>query len=140
MVNCIFDANVVISGIISRGAPFEIIELWRNKKINIAVSDEIIDEIVRVLEYPHVIKLLGNSPKERISEIKNDFYKLAKFVAPNKKFNLVKDDPTDNKFLDCAYAAKADFIITGDKHLLKLGDFFDTKIITPKGFLAVKNS
>lgn len=88
-----------------------------------------------VLKRPYIVKMLGKNQEDKIGAFRNNLRKYSKTINSKKKFDLIKDDPDDNKFLDCAYAAKADFIVTGDKHLLKLGDFFDTKIITPKEFL-----
>jgi len=50
-------------------------------------------------------------------------------VRPKEKVSVVKKDPTDNKFLECALAANADYIMSGDKHLLELREFRNIKII-----------
>ena len=57
------------------------------------------------------------------------------FVIPRKRAALIKKDTTDNIFLECALAAKADFIISGDKHLLELGTFMKTDIVTAAEFV-----
>jgi len=51
-------------------------------------------------------------------------------VSPKEKFAVIKDDPKDNKLLECAVAGKANFLISGDKHLLSLKEFQGVKIIT----------
>ena len=56
-------------------------------------------------------------------------------VIPKEKISFVKEDADDDKVLECAAAASADFIVTYDKHLLKLGKFRGTGILTPEGFL-----
>ena len=53
-------------------------------------------------------------------------------VYPKIKVNTIEEDPADNRILECALAAHAKFITTGDKHLLKLGQFKQTKILTPR--------
>jgi hypothetical protein len=55
--------------------------------------------------------------------------------VPKEKIAIIRDDPADNKVLECAIAAGAKFIITGDKHLLKLKKFKGISIITAKEFL-----
>ena len=52
------------------------------------------------------------------------------WIKPQKTFTVIKEDPEDDKFLECAVAGKADFIVSGDKHLLKLKEFHGIKIIT----------
>jgi len=56
-------------------------------------------------------------------------------VEPKEKFNTIKDDPSDNKIIECAKEGKSDFIITNDNHLLKLKEFEGIRIVTPKEFL-----
>ncbi|MEJ2745103.1 MAG: PIN domain-containing protein [bacterium] len=56
-------------------------------------------------------------------------------VSPQKVFSTIKDDPHDNKFLDCAFAGEAQFIVSGDRHLLRLRKFKDVRIVTVKEFL-----
>ncbi|GAG74095.1 unnamed protein product, partial [marine sediment metagenome] len=57
------------------------------------------------------------------------------FVKTKKKLDIIKEDPEDNKVLECALFGKADYIVTGDKHLLKLCKFNNIKILTPIEFL-----
>ncbi|HPI18992.1 MAG TPA: putative toxin-antitoxin system toxin component, PIN family [Candidatus Kapabacteria bacterium] len=61
-------------------------------------------------------------------------------MKPKQNFRVITSDPDDNKFIDCAFAAKADYIITGDSHLLNLGSFEKCKIITPFDFLILHNN
>lgn len=55
-------------------------------------------------------------------------------IKPTKKINAIKEDPTDNRIVECALAARAHYIVTGDKHLLKIGRYEKTKIVTAKEF------
>ena len=56
-------------------------------------------------------------------------------VKPTISLSVVHEDPTDNKILECAETAKADFVITGDKHLLNLKKWKSTEIVTPSEFI-----
>lgn len=58
-------------------------------------------------------------------------------VAPTRKIEVIKEDPSDNKFLECAIEAHADYIISGDKHLKKLVEFEGIKIIDARKFLNI---
>ena len=55
-------------------------------------------------------------------------------VLPRQKFKIVKEDPDDNKIVEAAVEGNCDFIVSSDKHLLKLKEFKGIKIITPKEF------
>ena len=61
--------------------------------------------------------------------------KKSELVVPNKKIEIVKDDPDDNKFIETALEGKAEYIVTQDKHLLKIKEFKGIKIITPEEFI-----
>ena len=60
----------------------------------------------------------------------------SKKVEPKLKLHVINEDEEDNKILECALAAGADIIVTGDKHLLSLGNFKKAKILTPRDFFA----
>ncbi len=69
-----------------------------------------------------------NRTVERITAI-------AAFVEPKEKLHVVIDDPTDDKFIECAKEGNADYIVSNDQHLLKIKEFEGIKIITPEEFL-----
>ena len=62
---------------------------------------------------------------------------IAELVDPHQTVDVIKDDPGDNRILDCAVTANSDCLITGDKHLLKFGQFGHTKIMKPVDFLSM---
>ena len=61
--------------------------------------------------------------------------KTAKFVKVTNKLQVIKEHPADNKFLECAIAAKADYVVSGDKHLLKIEAYKKIKILSVNDFL-----
>ena len=56
-------------------------------------------------------------------------------VTPGQRVSVVKADETDNRILECAQAAGSEYVVTGDKHLLQLGNFESIAIITVTAFL-----
>lgn len=81
-----------------------------------------------------------NYPKFRLSEEEIlsaiGYYKIIlRTIEPKTTVKIIRDDPADNRVLDCALSARADAIITGDKHLLALGKFKNIKILTSTQFL-----
>lgn len=62
-------------------------------------------------------------------------YEICKLIKPESKFDAVKDDSEDNKILECAFDGDADFIVSGDSHLLNLKDFKGIPIVKTKRVL-----
>ncbi len=136
MLKIVADTNLIVSAVItSYGNSARVLELFRKNLIEIVISEEITIEIQRVLNYPKIRKRHGWSQEE----IKRFVKRLKKFcivVAPEAHSDsIVKQDASDDKFLDCAVAGEVDYIITGDNHLLNLGQYSGIPIITPKQFL-----
>ena len=93
------------------------------------------EEFYRVLSYPKFssrLKLIGKTPEEII----NEFLEIVKFYL-SKKFKtvIIKEDPSDDKFLSTALSSGISFVISGNKHLLKLKEFKGVFIISPGEFL-----
>ncbi len=76
-------------------------------------------------------------PEEMIQEWKDMLTKKSILVEPSTRIKIVKDDPEDDKFVETALEGDADFIVTQDKHLLKLKDYQGIKVITPEEFLKI---
>ena len=90
----------------------------------------------RVLHYDKIQKKHGLSDTE-IAEHLRLLQQISKVETVKQAVTVIKDDPTDNKFLACAKAGKVDHIITGDPHLTTLGSFEGITILTPGQFLDI---
>lgn len=127
----VLDTNVLISALLFSGRASEILDLLENNVIALVISKEILNEYVTALAYPK----FSLSEKE-IKSLINDFVlPYAEIVSPRKLPEPVCRDPKDDKFLACAKAAKADAIVSGDKHLLMLKEFEHILIVTVTAFL-----
>jgi len=133
-MNVVLDTNIFVSGIFWKGDSYKILQEWKEGKIQLIMSIEIISEISRILS-DFKIQLPIELQKEWIHMITTN----SMIVEPMQKFNIVADT-TDNKFIDAAVAGKAEYIITNDKHLLKINQFKNIKIITPKEYIKVRAS
>ncbi|MBN1103080.1 MAG: putative toxin-antitoxin system toxin component, PIN family [Deltaproteobacteria bacterium] len=135
MTRIVLDTNVFISSFFG-GNPQRIIELWKAGAITLCLSPGIVDEYVKVL------RRLGFEQEPELKELlklfASGFHIL--FTARTPDLHVVEDDPDDNKFIECAVALDADFVITGDKALLTLGDYMGTPIVTPRQFLEMELS
>ena len=129
MLKVVIDTNVFISAIyLPESRPAEVVLLARRKKISNFISPEILEEIERIIKK----KLLWDNAKTQsiLRRIKN----FSEIVAPQERLAVIADDP-DNRILECAVTSQADFIISGDKHLLNLKAYRGIAIVTPGGFL-----
>ncbi|MCJ7481907.1 MAG: putative toxin-antitoxin system toxin component, PIN family [Thermodesulfovibrionales bacterium] len=128
----VIDTNIFVSGFGWNGKPEEVLKLIKDRQIVNYSSAEIFEEISRVVSYP---KLRFSEPLQIAILEFVLFY--SEFVAPQKRIFTVTEDPDDNKFLECAMEAKADYIISGDPHLLDMKKSKTVKIVTASEFLDI---
>jgi putative PIN family toxin of toxin-antitoxin system len=125
----VVDTNVLISGIHWGGIPAKIIQAWANDRFKVACSAEIIREYSDVL---HRVNL--GMPHAESDNILSFLISQSEIVQPNHWFKIVHEDPEDDKFIDCAFHARANLILSGDKHLLRLEKFGPIRILSPFQF------
>lgn len=100
------------------------------------MSEEILEEITQVLTYPklkNIYKAEGLTNKDLIEAV----LKTAKLVKVTKKLHVVEEHSADDKFIECAQTANADYIVSGDKHLLKVGCYKKTQIVSVSEFIQI---
>lgn len=133
----VLDANVYVSALLSkRGVPKQIVDLWREEAFELLISEEILDEVARVLRYPKLAELHKLSEKEQ-EEFLTMLRDEAKLIKP-KHHLILSIDETDNRYLECAVDGGAEFLVTGDKqHLLPIGEYQGVNIISPATFLTL---
>lgn len=126
----VLDTNVFISGIFFSGPPSEILKAWKDSKIQIMLSKEILFEYQRVAE-----ELSSKFPPVNIKEIIVLFMIHGEiFETKNISVNIC-EDPDDKKFIECAIASTTKIIVSGDKHLLKISGFKGISVLKPREFL-----
>ncbi len=117
------------------GKPAAIVRAAEEKKLNIFISEDITAEISQVLAYPKLEKTYHT--KLRRQDLIAQVLKNAKFVKVTKKVEVIKEHPADNKFLECTLAAKADYIVSGDRHMLKVVSYKKIHVLSVSDFLAL---
>ncbi len=130
-VKVVFDTNVWISIFMKKILADEFSRVKQD--ITIYVSRDILLETSKVLLYPKIAEVLRKAnvgKKEVLRVIENN----STIVKPKLKLSVIEDDVEDNMILECAVAAGADIIVSVDKHLLQLGKFRKTRILSPKEF------
>ena len=140
MIRIVFDTNQLVSAILTpQGSSAAILKLVFEDALSLIISPNILRETRRVLHYPKLLKLMK---RNRISfrEVDKFLQILSKvaFITPGKiNVEAIKDDPSDNMILSCAVEGKADFIVSGDHHLLDLKVFQNVRIVDPATFLII---
>ena len=122
----VFDTNVLISALIKTGKPIELLQKAAQKKARL-LSKEILDEFITVTHEDKIKKYVGDQDIAVFLRFLGTFSTL---VNVTSKFNFIKEDPADDVILRTAFDAKADYIVSGDKHLLSLGEFKGIRILT----------
>ncbi len=130
MLKVVLDTNVLISAILFGGKPRQILEKTIRGEIRLCISEPILDEFRGVLQRPK----FDFSP-EMIEVILTELTRVADFVNPSKRIGVVLEDPEDNRVLECAVEAEANYIVTGDSHLLKLSRYQNIEIVNAVAFL-----
>jgi len=125
----VLDINVYISAAILGRVCEEIIQTCRFSDLKVFISKDIIDEIKNKLSH----KFLWQD--EQISLFLDSITEFCQIVEVEEKVNHIKNDPDDERILECAISADCDFIISGDNHLLKLKSYEGIKILNPADFL-----
>ena len=133
----VIDANLFASGLIKpESNPGTILGLVKDNKVELIVSPAIIKEIKRTLLYPKIQKYHHKTIQE-IDAYFDDMLMFAWIVEGKQTVDLIKDDPADNKYLACAYEGEADYIVSGDHHLLDLETYHGIEIINARKFLSM---
>ena len=128
----ILDTNVLVSGIFFSGPPFRILKAWRDNKLQLVVSTDILDE------YQRVAAILG----EKYSQV--DIRPVLDLLTVNSDIvtapplpEPVSVDPDDDKFIACALVGNTKLIVSGDRHLLDVDGYQDIRVLKPRRFVNI---
>ncbi len=129
MLRVVADTNIYISALNFGGVPEQVLALARRGRLDLFISKPILDEIEGVL------KRKFRWPASRAREAASTIREFAKIVEARERIAVVKNDESGNRVLECAVAAKARIIVTGDSHLRDLGSFRGMRILSPRTLL-----
>jgi len=132
----VLDVNVWVPVLLWGGNPAKIIKAAEEGKVATVASEEIVGKISQVLNYPKLRKVYqaaGLCLKDLIEAV----LKVVKFVKVIKNVMVVVGHVADDKFIECALAAGADYIVSGDKHLLRIGCYEKIRILSVNEFLGI---
>jgi len=135
-VRALLDANVVISALIRpEGPPGRVlVHLLRDSAFDLVASPATLDELRRSLRYPKVRKHL-RLPLHEIDLWVDALGALAVFVRGEVSRPIVAADPADDIYLAAATEGLADYVVSGDRHLLDIRVHEGIPVVTPRAFL-----
>jgi uncharacterized protein len=125
----VFDTNIYISALFYGGKPKLVLDLASAGELQLLISQPLKSELERVLQDKF------GFPSSELAANADFLWSSAQWIAPCQSLSLCPDEP-DNRVLECALEGHADFIVTGDRHLLDLDPLPDFTILKPDAFLA----
>ena len=140
MLRAVLDANVFVSAAIHpEGPPGRIIERFlRTEAFTLVLSEGIVEEVLRALDYPRVRQYVRRDLDPALWF--EDLVVLAELVPGASQVSGVSQDPDDDKYLAAAVEGRASFVVTGDPHLLAVGQYEGIRMVTPRTFLDLLSS
>jgi putative PIN family toxin of toxin-antitoxin system len=123
------DTNILISAFLFGGLPRVFVDLGLSGAFDLVTSVVLLDELDEKLRGKFAV------PEARALAFRTLLQSKATVTHPSFVLNVVSDDPDDNRVLECAVAGEADSIVSGDKHLLRLGAHAGIAISTARQFL-----
>ncbi|MGD0680704.1 MAG: putative toxin-antitoxin system toxin component, PIN family [Terracidiphilus sp.] len=124
MMRVVADTNVFISALMFGGLPGRFLDLALHRRFTLITSKALLDELDEKLRGKFAVS-------ERDAQaIREKLKGIAEVVDPDFELDAVPEDPDDNRVLECAVAGKAEFIVSGDRHLLRLGNYEGIAIVT----------
>ena len=137
MIRAVLDANVLVSGILSPGGtPGAVIAAWRKQRFLLITSLAILTEIERVLSAPKIARRHGWSPP-RLRAFLAELAYFSLQTPGELRLTVVRADPDDDRYLVAAVEGNAEYLVSGDQHLLELGEHRGIRILTARAFLEV---
>jgi len=134
-VRIVLDTNVVISALLSDGTPYRLIQAAVDGTLMLCTSPALLGELSKVLAREHLASRLERQSSS-VEEALTLYAGLTVSVAPKAIPAVVPADPDDDQVAAAAVAAKADLIVSGDRHLLDLGIHRTIRIVAPAQALA----
>lgn len=134
MKRVVLDTNTLISGLLWDGNESMVIEKAEKKEIKIFISYQMLEELEGVLKRKKFSKKLEGK-KYTVEKAVAKIALIATLIEPNIDIDIIKEDPEDNRVLECAVSARATVIVSGDSHLLNLNDYAGIQIISTIDFI-----
>ena len=130
----VLDTNVWLSILLSKTLSEAFVPLTERKEISVCLSHQLLRELAKVLTYPRIDRILrgaGVTPEAALTSV----VRSVRLVRPRQSVHVIEEDPADDRVLECALAARARIIVSGDHHLLAVKKYRGIEILKPREFL-----
>ncbi len=134
MIHAVFDTNIIISGRLWSGIPRKVIQTAEEGTVRVFISEALIDELNDVIQrakFKTNLARIGKTTEQVVTE----YLQICTVIDAASISRIVEADTDDNHVLACAIAAQADYIVTGDFHLLNLYSYQNIVIVDASQFL-----
>lgn len=135
MIRAVVDTNVIVSAFFWGGLPRQLLNAARSKQFRMITSEELIEELKDVISRPKFAERLAQIGETVETLLENDYRALVEVVESAKIEPVILDDPDDDALIACAIGGSANYILSGDHHLLDLETHQNIKVTTIKQFL-----
>jgi putative PIN family toxin of toxin-antitoxin system len=129
MTRVVADTNIYISALMFGGLPGMLLNLGLMQAIRLVISPALLDELQDKLRVKFGVLA------QDAAAIRAKLESFGDLIDPAIVLDVVTDDPDDNRVLECAVTGRADYIVSGDRHLLKLKEHAGIPILTAREFL-----
>jgi putative PIN family toxin of toxin-antitoxin system len=137
MIRAVLDTNVLVSAVLSpRGMPFQLTVAWDEGRFLLLTSDALLRELRHTLGYEH-LQIRHGLEDSALDALISRYRTYATLLSPTTPVQVIAEDPTDNAVLECALEGAAQYIVSGDRHLVNLGSFQGIPILRPTEFMMV---
>ncbi len=134
MERVVLDTSTLISGLLWDGNEATVIEKAEKRTIKLFVSHQLLEELEGVLKRDKFSKKLEGK-EYTVEKAVAKIALISTLIDPNIKIDVVKEDPDDNRVLECAVSAEATVIVSGDSHLLNLRNYAGIDIVSTTDFM-----
>ena len=131
----VLDTNVWLSSVFWEGEAYQLLKTIEKREIEILITKEILLEVSQVLMKEAKFQKFIINKRIVVEDLLKAIVVRSKIIVPKRKITIVKEDPADDRILECAVNGNGDYILSYDTHLLKLKEFKGIKIIKPGDFL-----
>jgi len=136
-VKALVDTNPLVSALLKPDGPSgQIFQRWRAGEFELAVSPSTLAELRDVLQRPHIAhkyRLSASDIEQHLNVLRN----FAEIAPGRLDLDVISADPQDNHVLAAAIETHCTFIVSGDHHLLDLGEYQRVRTLTPRDFLTL---
>jgi putative PIN family toxin of toxin-antitoxin system len=130
-MKAVLDTNVLISAFFWNGNERAVLKKCKDKELEMLISPEMLEEVETVLKFKFSV------PDDRRADFLRSIIVISELVFPSEEIDEIKSDPADNRILECAASGKADYIVSGDRHLLGLGKYRKIEILNAREMLKI---